>query len=76
MAAKSRDKSAAEILEGLDTLVEAGKVGEVEEVLTTLIESESAEEPSEEEERTRTYAEGMRDGIALARAAAGDDSGS
>ena len=51
-------------------------MGEVEEILTTLIESESAEEPSEEEQRTRTYAEGMRDGIALARAASGEDHGS
>ena len=72
MAAKSRDKS-AEILQCLYTLVEAGKVAEVEEVLTTLIESEPEEEPSEEEQRTRTYAEGMRDGIALARVAAGED---
>lgn len=58
-----------EVVEGLHQLVEAGQVEDVEAVLTTLIESEPAEEPSVEERETRSYAEGMRDGLALARRA-------
>jgi len=58
-----------QVLAGLHQLVEAGRVEDVEAVLTTLIESEPASEPSVEDRETRSYAEGMRDGIALARAA-------
>ena len=58
-----------EVVEGLHQLVEAGRVEDVEAVLTTLIESEPADEPSVEERETRSYAEGMRDGLALARRA-------
>ncbi|GAA4728775.1 hypothetical protein [Actinomycetospora chibensis] len=61
-----------EVLSGLQQLIEAGRVAEVEQVLTTLIESEPAEDPTVEERETRSYAEGMRDGIALARGLAGD----
>lgn len=70
MAGKSRDESrdkVAEVMQGLETLIEAGKVDEVEEVLTTLVESEPAEEPSPEEQEMRTYARGVRDGLSLAR---------
>ncbi|MEJ2861989.1 hypothetical protein [Actinomycetospora flava] len=60
-----------EVVAGLHQLVEAGKIEDVEAVLTTLIESEPAEEPTVEERETRSYAEGMRDGLALARRAQG-----
>lgn len=56
-----------QVLDGLNQLVEAGRVAEVEAVLTTLIESGPASDPTVEERETRSYAEGMRDGIALAR---------
>ncbi|PVZ09092.1 hypothetical protein [Actinomycetospora cinnamomea] len=56
-----------QVLQGLHQLVEAGRVAEVEAVLTTLIESEPASDPTVEDRETRSYAEGMRDGIALAR---------
>jgi hypothetical protein len=64
-----------QVLEGLHQLVEAGRVEDVEAVLTTLIESEPASDPSVEDRETRSYAEGMRDGIALARAATGSGDG-
>ncbi|MDD7942230.1 hypothetical protein PHK61_27830 [Actinomycetospora lutea] len=67
---RSRKKDRTdEVVEGLHQLVEAGRVEDVESVLTTLIESEPTEEPSVEERETRSYAEGMRDGLALARRA-------
>ncbi len=66
MARKSRDKS-SEVLDGLQSLIDAGKVADVEEVLTTLVESEPAEDESAEQRETRSYAEGMRDGLSLAR---------
>ena len=75
MAKKTRDKS-DEVLQGLDELVQAGRVEDVEQVLTTLIESEPAEDPTPEERETRSYAEGMRDGISLARGLAPTESGS
>jgi len=56
-----------EVVQGLHQLVEAGRVDDVEAVLTTLIESEPTSDPTVEERETRSYAEGMRDGIALAR---------
>jgi hypothetical protein len=62
----SQDK-ADEILRGLHELVAAGRVEDVEAVLTTLVESEPAQDPTVEERETRSYAEGMRDGIALVR---------
>lgn len=58
-----------EVVAGLHQLVEAGRVADVEAVLTTLIESEPTQEPTVEERETRSYAEGMRDGLALARRA-------
>ncbi|MEJ2889152.1 hypothetical protein [Actinomycetospora aeridis] len=58
-----------EVVDGLHQLVAAGRIEDVEAVLTTLIESEPAGEPSVEERETRSYAEGMRDGLALARRA-------
>ena len=64
-----RDDRADEVLQGLHQLVEAGQVADVEAVLTTLIESEPTQEPTVEERETRSYAEGMRDGLALARRA-------
>ncbi|WP_285654906.1 hypothetical protein [Actinomycetospora sp. NBRC 106375] len=63
-----RDRT-AEVVQGLHQLVEAGRVDDVEAVLTTLIESEPVEDPTVEERETRSYAEGMRDGLALARRA-------
>ncbi|HSK59053.1 MAG TPA: hypothetical protein VK935_08375 [Actinomycetospora sp.] len=72
MAKTSQDGDRTEqVLSGLHQLVEAGRVEDVEAVLTTLIESEPAQDPTVEERETRSYAEGMRDGIALARAATG-----
>ena len=65
------DDRTDQVLQGLHQLVEAGRVEDVEAVLTTLIESEPAEDPTVEERETRSYAEGMRDGIALARGAGG-----
>jgi hypothetical protein len=74
--AKTQDGDRTDqVLAGLHQLVEAGRVEDVEAVLTTLIESEPAQDPSVEERETRSYAEGMRDGIALARAATGSDDG-
>jgi hypothetical protein len=70
--AGSRTNQADDVLNGLQQLVEAGRVAEVEQVLTTLIESEPAEDPTVEERETRSYAEGMRDGIALARGLTGN----
>ncbi len=70
MADKSRDESrdkVAEVMQGLERLIEAGKVAEVEEVLTTLVEGEPAEDPSPEEQEMRSYARGVRDGLAMAR---------
>jgi hypothetical protein len=64
-----RDDRTDGVLQGLHQLVEAGRVEDVEAVLTTLIESEPTEEPTVEERETRSYAEGMRDGLALARRA-------
>ncbi|GAA4924164.1 hypothetical protein EV188_105245 [Actinomycetospora succinea] len=58
-----------EVVAGLHQLVAAGRIEDVEAVLTTLVESEPADEPSVEERETRSYAEGMRDGLALARRA-------
>lgn len=69
--AGSRANQSDEVLNGLQQLIEAGRVAEVEQVLTTLIESEPAEDPTVEERETRSYAEGMRDGIALARGLSG-----
>lgn len=66
MADKSRDK-VGEVMEGLDKLIKAGKVDEVEEVLTTIVDSELEEEPSPEEEEMRAYARGVRDGLHMAR---------
>lgn len=68
----ARGKQADEVLNGLQQLIEAGRVAEVEQVLTTLIESEPAQDPTVEERETRSYAEGMRDGIALVRGLSGD----
>jgi hypothetical protein len=65
---KDRDRT-GEVVDGLHQLVAAGRIEDVEAVLTTLIESEPAEEPTVEERETRSYAEGMRDGLALARRA-------
>ena len=71
-----RDDRTEGVLQGLHQLVEAGRVEDVESVLTTLIESEPTGDPTVEERETRSYAEGMRDGLALARraydASAGD----
>ena len=77
MAKTSQDGTdqTEQVLAGLHQLVEAGRVEDVEAVLTTLIESEPASEPSVEDRETRSYAEGMRDGIALARAASDTDDG-
>lgn len=66
MAKKSADRT-DEVLDGLQQLVEAGRIAEVEELLTTIVESEPAQEPTADERETRSYAEGMRDGISLAR---------
>lgn len=66
MAKKTVDKF-DEVLQGLDELVQAGRVKDVEQVLTTLIDSEPAKDPTSEERKTRSYAQGMRDGISLAR---------
>jgi hypothetical protein len=63
------------VLQGLHQLVEAGRVEDVEAVLTTLIESEPSGDPGVEERETRSYAEGMRDGLALARRALGESQG-
>jgi hypothetical protein len=72
VAKTSQDGDRTEqVLSGLHQLVEAGRVEDVEAVLTTLIESEPAQDPTVEERETRSYAEGMRDGIALARSATG-----
>lgn len=65
---RKRDRT-DEVVDGLHQLVAAGRIDDVEAVLTTLIESEPAEEPSVEDRETRSYAEGMRDGLALARRA-------
>ena len=73
MAATSRDKS-SEVLDGLQALIDAGKVAEGEEVLTTIVESEPAQDETAEERETRSYAEGMRDGLALARRLAPEES--
>jgi hypothetical protein len=71
-----RDDRADGVLQGLHQLVEAGRVEDVEAVLTTLIESEPTGDPTVEERETRSYAEGMRDGLALARRALeGSDGG-
>jgi len=72
MTRTSRDKT-DEVLRGLQELVAAGRVEDVEAVLTTLVESEPAEDPTVEERETRSYAEGMRDGIALVRGIADRD---
>ncbi|MFC5062212.1 hypothetical protein [Actinomycetospora atypica] len=66
MAKKSGDRT-DEVLEGLQQLVDAGRVAEVEEMLTTIVETEPEKEPTAKERETRSYAEGMRDGISLAR---------
>lgn len=66
MAKNSADRT-DEVLDGLQQLVEAGRIAEVEELLTTIVESEPAQEPTASERETRSYAEGMRDGISLAR---------
>lgn len=66
MARKSRDQ-ADEVMDGLDALIEAGRVDEVEQLLSTLVDSEPGKELSEQEQEMRTYARGVRDGIALAR---------
>jgi hypothetical protein len=66
---RGKEDRTDEVVAGLHQLVEAGRVEDVEAVLTTLIESEPTEEPSVEERETRSYAEGMRDGLALARRA-------
>lgn len=71
MAKTSQGDQSEQVVAGLHQLVEAGRVEDVEAVLTTLIESEPAQDPTVEERETRSYAEGMRDGIALARAATG-----
>jgi hypothetical protein len=73
VAKTSQGDRSEQVVAGLHQLVEAGRVEDVEAVLTTLIESEPAQDPTVEERETRSYAEGMRDGIALARAAAGSD---
>jgi hypothetical protein len=75
VAKTSQGDRSEQVVAGLHQLVEAGRVEDVEAVLTTLIESEPAQDPTVEERETRSYAEGMRDGIALARAAAGSDDG-
>ena len=67
---RKRDRT-DEVVDGLHQLVAAGRIDDVEAVLTTLIESEPAQEPSVEDRETRSYAEGMRDGLALARRAQG-----
>lgn len=74
MAENSDDKT-ADVLRGLQELVDAGKVAEVEDVLTTLVESEPASDETAEQRETRAYAEGMRDGIALARGLSSSASG-
>ena len=66
MAKRSRDRS-DEVMEGLETLIEAGRVDEVEQLLSTLVDSEPAKELTPEEEEMQIYARGLRDGIALAR---------
>jgi hypothetical protein len=76
VATTSQGDRSEQVVAGLHQLVEAGRVEDVEAVLTTLIESEPAQDPTVEERETRSYAEGMRDGIALARAAADSGSGS
>lgn len=61
------DDRTDEVLDGLQRLVDAGRVAEVEELLTTIVDSELAERPTAQEREMRSYAEGMRDGIAFAR---------
>jgi hypothetical protein len=74
MAEQSRDK-VDELMQGLQQLIEAGEVDEVEQVLSTLAESEPAQDLSPEERETRSYARGVRDGLTLARRAPEDASG-
>lgn len=66
MADTSEDRT-DDVLDGLQQLIDAGRIAEVEELLTTLVESEPAQEETARERETRSYAEGMRDGIQLAR---------
>lgn len=61
------DDRSDDVLDGLHRLVEAGQVAEVEELLTTLVDDDPAERPSKQQREARSYAEGMRDGIAFAR---------
>lgn len=68
--ANARDEE-GEVLDGLDRLVQAGRVEEVEELLTALIDSETDGELSPEEQETHAYARGVRDGLALARGNSG-----
>lgn len=62
---RSREKS-DELLAGIDTMIETGRADELEQLLDTLVESEPAD-PSDDDAETRTYARGVRDGLALAR---------
>ena len=66
MAAESQDK-VDEVMDGLDRLVQAGRTEEVEELLGVIVDSETDGEPTAEEQETRAYARGVRDGLALAR---------
>lgn len=65
--ASRRSRSASdELMDGIDTMIEAGRVDELEQLLDTLVESEPAD-PDNDDTETRTYARGLRDGLALAR---------
>jgi hypothetical protein len=65
--AKKSDDRAGEVMDGLDTLIQAGRVDEVEQLLSTLVDSASTTDLSDEEREMHSYARGVRDGIALAR---------
>ena len=72
MAAESQDK-VDEVMDGLDRLVQAGRTEEVEELLGVIVDSETDGEPTAEEQETRAYARGVRDGLALARGKSDQD---
>lgn len=66
MAEKTRDEG-QQLMDGLDKLMQAGKVDEVDEVLAELVAEEPVEDATPEERDTYSYVLGVRDGIALAR---------
>ena len=70
MAEKTRDEG-TQLMEGLDKLMQAGKVDEVDEVLAELVAEEPVEDATPEQRDTYSYVLGVRDGIALARQRSG-----